>query len=362
MPLLSGVAAPTFKARSHNRPDFAFASLGGLYILLAFLPEPGPARDQAMGALRAHRRLFDDQSWSLFGVVRGAEDFDSLRPEVPGIRYFHDPDGALAQMYGLDAGNGSTVAQWVLIDPSMRLLASLPIDATDRTFGVVRNAREPDAHAGVPMHAPVLIVPRVFEPDFCRQLIEVYRKDGGGVSGVMRDVGGKTIGVIDDSKKRRDANIEDEDLQQAIQRKFRARLLPQIKKALMFDVTRMERYIVARYDAVEGGYFRAHRDNTTLATAHRQFACSINLNAEEFEGGDLRFPEFGKRTYRPPTGGAVIFSCSLLHEATPVTSGTRFAFLPFLYDDASAKIRQENARFLDKTQPGLIREPAEAQA
>ena len=39
------------------------------------------------------------------------------------------------------------------------------------------------------------------------------------------------------------------------------------------------------------------------------------------------------RTYRPPTGGAVVFCCSLQHEATPVTRGRRYAFLPFLYGE-----------------------------
>ena len=77
-------------------------------------------------------------------------------------------------------------------------------------------------------------------------------------------------------------------------------------------------------------------------TAHRRFACTINLNAEDYEGGDLRFPEFGPQTYRAPTGGAVVFSCSLLHEATDVTRGRRYAYLPFLYDDAAAAIRQVN--------------------
>lgn len=108
----------------------------------------------------------------------------------------------------------------------------------------------------------------------------------------------------------------------------------------------MERYIVACYDSAAGGHFRAHRDNTTKGTAHRRFAVSINLNAEDFEGGDLCFPEFGDRLYRPPTGGAVVFSCSLLHEARPVTSGRRFAFLPLLYDDAAAAIREQNNVYL----------------
>jgi predicted 2-oxoglutarate/Fe(II)-dependent dioxygenase YbiX len=95
------------------------------------------------------------------------------------------------------------------------------------------------------------------------------------------------------------------------------------------------------------GWFRPHRDNTTKGTAHRKFAVTINLNAEDYEGGELRFPEFGNRLYKPPTGGAVVFSCSLMHEARPVTKGERFAFLPFLYDEAGAKLREQNLKYVD---------------
>ncbi len=38
----------------------------------------------------------------------------------------------------------------------------------------------------------------------------------------------------------------------------------------------------------------------------------------------------------------MVFSCSLLHQALPVTAGRRYAFLPFLYDDAAAKLREAN--------------------
>ena len=78
------------------------------------------------------------------------------------------------------------------------------------------------------------------------------------------------------------------------------------------------------------------------ACAHRRFAVTINLNAEEFEGGELRFPEYGLQSWRAPTGGAVVFSCSLLHQALPVTAGRRYAFLPFLYDEAAAKLLEAN--------------------
>ena len=83
---------------------------------------------------------------------------------------------------------------------------------------------------------------------------------------------------------------------------------------------------------------------------------TINLNAEEYEGGELRFPEFGTRTYKPPTGGAVVFSCSLQHEALAVMRGTRFAFLPFLYDEAAAQLREQNNRYLDEALSAYQRE------
>lgn len=130
----------------------------------------------------------------------------------------------------------------------------------------------------------------------------------------------------------RNTNIAPHRCVRALRAQDRARdqIAPEIKKAYQFEVTRIERYIVACYDGGSSGFFRAHSDNTTKGTAHRRFACTVNLNAEDHEGGDLCFPEFGSRTYRALTGGAVVFSCSLLHEATPVTKGKRYAFLPSL--------------------------------
>jgi hypothetical protein len=38
----------------------------------------------------------------------------------------------------------------------------------------------------------------------------------------------------------------------------------------------------------------------------------------------------------------VVFSCPLLHAVSKVTKGRRFAFLPFLYDEEAAKVREAN--------------------
>lgn len=173
----------------------------------------------------------------------------------------------------------------------------------------------------------------------------------------MREKDGKTVHVSDHGfKRRKDFNFGDtaehEKLRNAVGARFIRRVVPEIKKAFQFEVTRIERYVVACYESQVGGFFRAHRDNTTKGTAHRRFACTVNLNAGDYEGGELRFPEFGTRTYKAPTGGVVVFSCSLLHEATPVKTGKRYAFLPFLYDDAAAKIRDENRKFIADEKPG----------
>ena len=149
---------------------------------------------------------------------------------------------------------------------------------------------------------------------------------------VERD--GKTVGVVNHRLKRRsDFNFcsgdEYEALRGVLRERIKRVLLPRIKEAFQFEVTRMERYLVACYDSRDQGFFGPHRDNTTPGTAHRRFACTINLNAHEYEGGDLRFPEFGPSPYRAETRAAIVFSCSFLHEVLPVTQGTRFGFLPF---------------------------------
>jgi predicted 2-oxoglutarate/Fe(II)-dependent dioxygenase YbiX len=163
----------------------------------------------------------------------------------------------------------------------------------------------------------------------------------------MRERDGKTVLVLDHQHKRRsDWTIEDESLRETLRRRVLRRIVPEIRRAFQFEVTRMERYIVACYDAAVGGYFQPHRDNTTKGTAHRRFAVTVNLNTEAYEGGALMFPEYGRAAYRPPAGGAAVFSCGLLHQALPVTRGKRYAFLPFLYDDAAAQIREANNAYL----------------
>ncbi len=341
-----GRGAPWFVARSHKNPRYNFSSLGGRWLVMGFLPRDPARRAQMMAVLDRIRPSLNAQSLAALLVTGEAEVFAAAK-EGEALRWFLD-DGVIAAGYGAVAADGAEPGRWVLIDPSLRILDWFDgPQAEARLLDRLALLPAPDAHAGTPLNAPVLILPRVFEPELCRRLIALYDAAGGEISGTMREIGGRTVGVVDSFKRRRDAYVTDEDFRLELRQRIERRVLPQLNRAFQFEATRLERYIVARYDAEEGGWFLPHRDNTTSGTAHRKFACSINLNAEDFEGGDLRFPEYGSRTYRPPTGGAVVFSCSLLHEATAVTRGTRYAFLPFFYDEAGEAVRQANLHKLD---------------
>lgn len=344
-PLIIGEPAPLFSAPSPSRSEFHFTGVGGRYVLMGFLPLDRAAREAALSVVEKNADFLSDTHVASFMVLRDPTTF-AAAVDRPGRRWFFDADGVLSRLFGALSEDGTEHPTWILLDPSMRILLIAPLQAAEAVFERLRKLPSVDAHAGTPLNAPILIVPRVFEPEICRRLIAFYEANGGSPSGVMREVDGKTVGVLDDFKRRRDATIDDEGFCNELRVRLKRRLIPEIAKAFQFTTTHIERFIVAHYDAADGGYFRPHRDNTTAGTAHRRFAVSINLNAEEYEGGNLRFPEFGTRTYRPPTGGAVVFSCSLLHEATPVTRGRRYAYLPFLYDQAGAEIRQRNHHLL----------------
>ena len=368
---LSGDPIPWFVCRSTNNPAFHFDTAAGRYLVLSFYGSAAVERNAAVIAYVSTklRPLFNDDNIAFFGVSIDPNDETEQRVKQmdPGIRYFWDFDGAVSALYGaIDAPEMPLLDPaayrpfTLVIDPSLRVMANIPMTdiAKHNDMLLALLVRLPPA-AGLPSHAPVLILPNVFENAFCKRLIEAYEKQGGSESGFMRERDGNTVGVLDPGFKQRkdfrfDSEPEFEELRAAVRVRINRRLVPEVRKAFQFSPTRIERYVVSCYESERGGFFRAHRDNTTKGTAHRLFACTINLNEEEYQGGDLRFPEFGRRTYRVQSGGAVVFSCSVLHEALPVTKGRRFAFLPFLYDDAAAKIREENQKFvtgevIDKT-------------
>ncbi|MBI1199503.1 MAG: 2OG-Fe(II) oxygenase [Phenylobacterium sp.] len=331
MPLRLGLPAPWFTAPTPSNPEFVFDSAAGRYVLMLFLPGEAEARTAALRALAARQSLFDDRKACAFVVApdAGLEGARDLR----GLRWLLDRDGAIAARFG-------GAPHWLLLDPTLRVMASEPIEAAAAMLDRIAALPPPGEHAGGPVTAPVLIAPRIFEPELCAALIGLHEADGGAFAGVSSDGGERTIPAMAPRERRRDIVLTDPELLEAVTVRLERRLFPLIKLGFGFEVTRVERHLVSCYDAAaDDAVFDARRDNTTPGTAHRRFACSLNLNAE-FEGGDLRLPEFGPATYRAPPGGAVVHSCALMGEATRVTSGRRYALLSYFYDEDAAKVRE----------------------
>jgi predicted 2-oxoglutarate/Fe(II)-dependent dioxygenase YbiX len=362
--LMPGDPAPWFRVPSNVNPDFDFSTAAGRYIVLSFLGPSGTAVAQALYAVfLAERAAFANSELYYFAVVLGdrqAHAGKSLAEQRPTMDTFWD-DGRVSRLYGaLPAADDAPATDFTpvtyLLGLDLRVLAIArdpdPVQQARTILGILPRLPALGTVRVGGVQAPVLVLPDVFEPALCRRLIEGYQGHGGTESGFMRERDGKTVMVVDHSHKRRsDWAIEDAALRDTLRQRVLRRIVPQIQRAFQFKVTRMERYIVGCYDAAVGGYFQPHRDNTTKGTAHRRFAVTVNLNTEAYEGGALMFPEFGRAVYRPPSGGAVVFSCGLLHQALPVTGGKRYAFLPFLYDDAAAKVRAENNTFLGENVP-----------
>lgn len=361
--LQPGDAVPHFRAATLRNPNYAFDTAAGRYLVMGFFGSAAePSSRAALVALRRRQDLFNDDNFSFFGVTADREDAEKPRvAEVyPGYRYFKDYDFEISKLFGVaqPAGDGKVrfSRTWFVIDPGMRVMKRIAFRADGSDVPELISYLEslplpPSNSAGLGAQAPILILPDVFEKEFCDALIGLYRKHGGTESGFMVQREGRTVGSYDHSHKRRqDYVITEEPIIRGANSRILRRVVPQIEKAHQFVCTKIERYIVARYGADDGGHFRAHRDNTTTGTAHRRFAVSINLN-DDFEGGGVSFPEYSQRTFKAPAGGAVIFSCALLHQVSKVTAGERFAFLPFLYDDAARAIRDKNAHTLAKADP-----------
>ena len=284
-----------------------------------------------------------DEDRTVIHVVLGTPPTAQALSQIarPGLTVLADQDGAIARLYGAQGA-----PRTIVLDPMLRAVANIAWDHAgghaETLAALLGSLPAVDQSCGVPLTAPALIVPRVLDFPLCDLLVRLYDQLGGEDSGFLLDQNGKTATVIDHRLKRRqDLLIAVPELRDTIRDQIVRRLLPMIERYFQFAATRMDRYLVSCYDSALGGHFTRHRDNLNAGAQHRRFAVSINLNGG-YDGCDLMFPEFGRRAYRAPVGGAVVFSTGALHEVTPIRSGRRYAFLPFLYGERDAALRQAN--------------------
>jgi len=347
-----GDPAPWFDAQTLANASINLGVVAGRWVVLCFLNKLAhPDSSRTLAELLSEAKLFNDDHMVFYGVLTEppAEAHALAQVSHPALGFIADYTGEITHAYGAQGAS-----RLMVLDPMLRLYGDFPIGpgSTEEMRKFLRDLPKVDDAAGVPLCAPALVVPRVFEPSFCEHMIGLYEADGGTESGFMFDQGGKTQTIVNHFlKSRRDLAITDPETRAAIRTRVAKRLVPAIERFFQYRPTRMDRYMVSCYAAEAGGHFSRHRDNQNAGARHRRFAVSINLNTG-YEGCDLIFPEFGRRLYKAPYGGAIVFSTGALHQVTPVTRGKRYAFVPFLYGEEEARQRLANNALL-QTGEGL---------
>jgi predicted 2-oxoglutarate/Fe(II)-dependent dioxygenase YbiX len=258
--------------------------------------------------------------------------------EVADPRTFHDPEGAVHRAYGVSV-DGDPVS--VVLDPNVRVAATREHGDRDGAVAAVAAAvaaaTSTDEASTARRHAPVLLVPDALDASLRARLIERWEVSGNVETGVETTVGAERTEEADQlRKRRRDHTVTDPELLRTLSSHIGRRIMPEIRKAFAYRAKRFEGFKIGCYRATDRGFFTAHRDNLSPSTAHRKFALTLNLN-EDYDGGELRFPEYGPDRYRPSAGEALIFSGAHLHEVLPVTRGRRFVLLSFLFGDEAGQ-------------------------
>jgi len=311
-----------------------YVALAGGPIILAVLSDPGQAEQRAfLGEMGAWADALGEAAAEVFAICGGA----APPPAIPGITVLRDPRGQVcAHLLNAGAAGRPIIDshRTYVLDPNQRVLAVVPpAEASihlDRVGTAIDAWRVAEGSSRVlNSGAPVLLLPQVFDQRLCAELIERWHDLGhveGGNAGAYGDE------IRQDKKRTRDHIITDEALHDRICEILMRRITPEITKVFRDDSEGyyFDRHVIISYAADRDDFFGAHRDNFTAETQKRTYAVSLNLN-DDYEGGELRFPEYGPHRYKPLAGAACVFSCSLLHEALPVTEGQRWALTTFLW-------------------------------
>ena len=306
-------------------------------ILLAFLQgAPGPAEEPLLRSLAAEAERLGSAALVML-ITRGTATQNAELAAGFGFGFpvLSDDRGqmlALLPQATQAPGAGLTL---VVTDANRKVAEVTPVASPEQLLAVTAGlaaAAKGTAEEFRP-RAPVLYLPKVLDRAQCRSLIELYHSGGNAPTGIKRSADEQLGGHQDsDIKIRSDHVITDPARARALGDVIGKRVVTEIFKAFSFRVKYVKEFKIGCYGAEDGGFFRPHRDNYA-ETGGRRFAMTLNLNTEDYEGGHLRFPEYGPELYRPETGDAVVFSCYLVHEALPVTAGERFVLLTFFYGE-----------------------------
>ena len=343
--LAAGDPAPHVSALDQTgEPTFTNADLvTGRALVLLIGPDESGALTATLAAFRDRNADFAALDVNLFAVSR--QPIEANRATHADLALpFKLLTDATCDISGAFGVENSPVA--VIIDPNHRIARILragarapqdPASLADATLASLRADFAPQG-ARVRAQAPILLLPRVLGKADCARLVELFHRpvrawpsDGFRSEGHIKETGDFKVDHAGGYGQLTEYVVRDPAVQQFLDHCFNRRVGREMRKAFQTRVSQREDYRIARYDSASGGVLHPHRDNATKETAHRRFTMTVNLNAGDYEGGALRFREYGDHYYEVERGTAVIWSATLLHEVMPVTKGARYILGVHMY-------------------------------
>lgn len=347
-PLNEGDLALSFETRDENGHLLRLEDdyLSGSHLFLVFLNRlDTESYHDVFEELARNQNTFESNNIKVL-IVTSSSDTQKNRQIKRKYQLYwpilNDSTGAIFASYGLHKCHGPT-SRVVQLTPLRQVRSwsdkTEDIASTLETF--MNSSTASSLTQATPWsqpHAPILLVPNVLTPEECKALVATFGKDvpfsvrqpkQGEFSGDYQ------IPVYEHNRQDRvDQIIKNPSTLGVLEQRIWGRVVPMIKKAFAFDVTRREDIHIARYEGERSGNHMGHRDNTSAATAYRRFAFSMNLN-DDYEGGELVFNEYSTQGYRAAPGTAMVFSSSLLHEVMETTKGVRYNLITHFFNEQS---------------------------
>ena len=337
--LAAGDRAAPFTLRDDHGVEISPWAIRGVGTPIALTLGGSVGASDYLNELRAFRDAYpalEGMHAKLFAITRDSVAENRAARDAHHLPFplLSDPKGGVRRTYGFGPPLDTPVT--ILLDPNCRVASVIETSGNARhAMRVLRYLEDAAAVGPAPrlsMHAPVLIVPRVLSQGDCVMLVERWHRPAPEweADPVTHASAGYQV-ETGDFKLRENHHgrvvqmvVRDAALQALLDARLARRLTPELERAFQTSITHREAYRIACYDAEDDGGLPQQRGNSTPTTRHRRFTVSIALNAGAYEGGALRFREYGEPLYQVETGAAIVWSAALLHEVLPVTMGQRF--------------------------------------
>ena len=311
-PLQQRDYAPYRIADLSGKTVFDIKPFAGYFSLLAFTGNSAlPECVLAQKAIAAAAALFDHKRARL-AIVTQDSDPNSPSTAIRAIaQQVEDPEFIAAAAFGAispaENGTANFRPRWVILSPALRIVRIIPLRQADvaiETFSKLLSRPEEIASH----FPPALEQTDVLEPEFCDSLLSECKRVA-----ISPGRHGQEFGPMSDKQTR-------DQVAMSLER----RVLPALGAFFNCSPRKIEHLTFvkrSRCQQTERDLLRI-RDRMSIKVA-KAFGVLVPLDDLSYSGGNIIFPEFSPRELAIKKGSALVYSCNLLRETSPVAIDSR---------------------------------------